>query len=155
MEVIERESLDVLFDALRRRGFKVVGPTVRDQAIVYDEISSTRGPARRLDRRAGRRHLPAAAPSTTRRCSATRSARTRGSTSCTRRGDRLWQGPRATTAGFEVTEEPDDPPRYAFIGVRSCDLHAIATQDTVLMEGAHPDPATTSPPRGRVHRRVN
>ena len=36
-------------------------------------------------------------------------------------------------------EEPESPP-YAFIGVRSCDLHAIAIQDRVLMEGEHPDP---------------
>ena len=32
----------------------------------------------------------------------------------------------------------DDRPR-ALIGVRSCDLHAIAVQDRVLMEGAHVD----------------
>ena len=34
MEVIARESLDALLEALRRRGFTVIGPTIRDQAIV-------------------------------------------------------------------------------------------------------------------------
>jgi ferredoxin len=29
--------------------------------------------------------------------------------------------------------------KYAFLGVRSCELHAIARQDTVLMEGAYVD----------------
>src|SRR6202035_4985353 len=38
--VIERSDFDALFAALARRGYTIVGPTVRDQAIVYDEISS-------------------------------------------------------------------------------------------------------------------
>ena len=36
---LEREAFDELFAALARRGYTVVGPTVRDQAIVYDEIA--------------------------------------------------------------------------------------------------------------------
>ena len=39
--VMARDSLDNLFDALRRRGFRLVGPTVRDGAIAYDDISSS------------------------------------------------------------------------------------------------------------------
>jgi formate hydrogenlyase subunit 6/NADH:ubiquinone oxidoreductase subunit I len=31
-------------------------------------------------------------------------------------------------------------PRYAFIGVRACELHAIKIQDKVFMGGAHQDP---------------
>ena len=38
--VIEPEALDRLVDALRARGFRVLGPTVRDGAIVYDELES-------------------------------------------------------------------------------------------------------------------
>lgn len=34
--------------------------------------------------------------------------------------------------GFEVSEPPPDETRYAFIGVRPCDLRAIAVQDRVL-----------------------
>jgi sulfhydrogenase subunit beta (sulfur reductase) len=138
MEVIERESLDVLFDALRRRGFTVVGPTVRDQAIVYDELSSSDDlPAGWTDEQDG------------------------GMYRLVRRqdealfgyvvGPRSWKHflhpPKLTLfrarrngGEMEITEEPDDPPRYAFLGVRSCDLHAIATQDRVLMGGEHPDP---------------
>ena len=138
MEVIERESLDVLFDVLRRRGFTVVGPTVRDQAIVYDELSSSDDlPAGWTDEQDG------------------------GTYRLVRRqdealfgyvvGPRSWKHflhpPKLTLfrarrngGGLEITEEPDDPPRYAFLGVRSCDLHAIATQDRVLMGGEHPDP---------------
>lgn len=39
--VVDRAGLDAVIEALRKRGFSVIGPTVRDQAIVYDEIDST------------------------------------------------------------------------------------------------------------------
>ena len=35
---IERSDFDTLFEVLFRRGYTVVGPTVRDQAIVNDEL---------------------------------------------------------------------------------------------------------------------
>jgi ferredoxin len=52
----------------------------------------------------------------------------------------LWRARRGDDGAIEVTEERDEPGPYAFIGVRSCDLHAIATQDRVLIGGEHPDP---------------
>ena len=138
MQVIDRNALDDLIGALGRRGFTVIGPTVRDQAIVYDEVSSIEDlPAGWTDEQDG------------------------GTYRLRRRDDealfgyvvgpRSWKHflhpPRLTLlrarrAGgeLEITEEPDDPPSYAFLGVRSCDLHAIAIQDRVLMEGDHPDP---------------
>src|SRR6516162_11079438 len=39
--VMARSHLDQLLDAITRRGFRLIGPTVRDGAIVYDEISSS------------------------------------------------------------------------------------------------------------------
>ena len=36
--VIERGDFDALLEALAGRGYTVLGPTVRDQTIVYDEI---------------------------------------------------------------------------------------------------------------------
>lgn len=38
--VMAPEGVAALVEALRRRGYAVVGPTVRDGAIVYDEIQS-------------------------------------------------------------------------------------------------------------------
>ncbi len=138
MEVIERGSLDTLIEALRRRGFTVIGPTVRDQAIVYDELSSIDDlPVGWTDEQDG------------------------GTYRLVRRDDealfgyvvgpRSWKHflhpPKLTLfrarrngGEMEIAEQPDEPPTYAFLGVRSCDLHAIATQDTVLMGGEHPDP---------------
>ena len=37
---ILREGLQDLIDLLRRRGYCVVGPTLRDNAIVYDEVTA-------------------------------------------------------------------------------------------------------------------
>ena len=36
--VITRDGLDALIAALATVGYRVCGPTVRDQAIVYDDI---------------------------------------------------------------------------------------------------------------------
>lgn len=36
--VIARSDFDRLFTVLLRRGYTIVGPTVRDGAIVYDEV---------------------------------------------------------------------------------------------------------------------
>ena len=51
-------------DRLARRAAdtRVIGPTVRDGAIVYDELESAADAAGRLDGRPGRRQLPARAP---------------------------------------------------------------------------------------------
>ena len=51
----------------------------------------------------------------------------------------LWRARREGEA-VTVTPEPAEPERFAFIGVRSCELHAIAIQDRVLIEGPHADP---------------
>ena len=40
MQMIDRESFDKLFDVLKAQGFEVVGPTVRDGAVVYDRLES-------------------------------------------------------------------------------------------------------------------
>ncbi|NIP94111.1 MAG: RNA methyltransferase, partial [Akkermansiaceae bacterium] len=37
---LDRKDFGLLLDALRERGFSVVGPTVRDKAIVYDELET-------------------------------------------------------------------------------------------------------------------
>jgi hypothetical protein len=38
--IIELAGLDALLDVLRRRGYTVIGPTVRAQSLVYDELTS-------------------------------------------------------------------------------------------------------------------
>jgi sulfhydrogenase subunit beta (sulfur reductase) len=135
---VERSGLNHLLDALKKRGYRVVGPTMGDGAIVYDEISSLDDlPAGWTDEQEG------------------------GNYRLKKRSDgalfgyavgphswkkflhppvlRLWQADR-TGAGFRVAEQSDEPPRFAFLGVRSCELQAIAVQDRVFLGGPHIDP---------------
>jgi sulfhydrogenase subunit beta (sulfur reductase) len=39
-QVMECHALDTLITVLQQRAFTVIGPTIRDGAIVYDEITS-------------------------------------------------------------------------------------------------------------------
>ena len=50
----------------------------------------------------------------------------------------LWKARRSEDGALEVEEKRGEQ-RYAFIGVRSCDLHAIAVQDRTFLEGAWAD----------------
>ncbi|MGA7391219.1 MAG: 4Fe-4S dicluster domain-containing protein [Terrimicrobiaceae bacterium] len=135
--VVSRADFPRLFEALKGRGYCLVGPTVRDGAIIYDQIETVDElPAGWMDQQDG------------------------GTYRLKKRGDaalfgyavgphswkkflfpprqRLFSA-RRTETGFEIKPETEDTPKYAFIGVRSCELHAIATQDKVFM-GQFTDP---------------
>ncbi|GAA2437501.1 4Fe-4S dicluster domain-containing protein [Actinomadura vinacea] len=128
-----------LFEALRAGGYTVVGPTVRDEAIMLDELRSsddlpygwgvTLAPGgyrlRRRDDRAAFGH--SAGPQSWKPYLLAPRVR-------------LWQADR-TEDGFEIDDRSEEAPRYAFLGVRPCDLRAILVQDRVLMGGEHADTA--------------
>jgi ferredoxin len=54
----------------------------------------------------------------------------------------LWSA-RRTEDGFQIDHADPPPPPHAFVGVRACELAAVAVQDHVLRDGRHPDPAYT------------
>src|SRR3954449_655772 len=129
------EGLDHLVAALRERGYRVVGPTRRDGAIVYDELASAddlpagwtevqEAGSYRLERRAddARFGYPVGPHSWKRWLLPARV--------------RLWQARRAEDGRTTFAEEPPPERPFAFLGVRPCDLHAIAIQDRVFVEGA-------------------
>jgi len=136
--VLERDQLRWLLAALVNRGYRVLGPTVRDQAIVYDDLASLEdapvgwadeqsGGTYRLKKRAdkalfGYAHGPTSPkkflhPSVV----------------------RLWRAEGGGN-GFQMEEGPEEAAKLAFIGVRSCELHAIAVQDKVFLDGKYSDP---------------
>lgn len=135
--VISLEGLEELVDALRRRGYRVVGPKLRDGAIVYDELDSAAelpagwtdvqepGSYRVVRREDEARFGFAAGPHSWKQYLLPPRVR-------------VW---RAKRNGKGVAIEGDAPPdeRYAFVGVRGCDLGAIAIQDRVLMGGRYVD----------------
>jgi sulfhydrogenase subunit beta (sulfur reductase) len=135
---ITRDGLEALLAALKGEGYRVLGPRVRDGAIVYDEIERVADlPAGWGDEQDGGRYRlrprdddalfgHAVGPHSWKRFLHPPSLR-------------LW---RAERDGDEVrmVAEEEPPPRLALVGVRSCELHAIAIQDRVLQDGPHVDP---------------
>ena len=137
--VIELEGLARLVGALGDRGFLVIGPTVRSGAIVYDVLESADDlPAGYTDvQEPGRYRLE-------RRDDEARFGFAVGAQSWKREllppELQLWRArARARTASFAIAPDAPAPPPLAFIGVRSCELHAIQIQDRVLVGGAHAD----------------
>ena len=138
-QTIDLDGLEQLLGALRRRGYTLIGPTVQQEAIVLDEISSVDDlPAGWTDEQEGGTY----------RLSQREDDALFGYAVGPRSWKhflhppaiRMWQAQRGDDGGMEFTVEADQPPRYAFIGARSCDLHAIAIQDRVLLGGEYPDP---------------
>ena len=134
------DGLQELVDVLRARGYTVIGPTIRSGAIVNAPIESLDDLPRgwgdeqdaahyRLRRRDDEALFGFAAGA--------QSAKPVFFPA----DELLWRGRRTGDgAGFEVgsdqadaVAEPDGAP-YALLGVRSCDLSAIAIHDTVLGE---------------------
>ncbi len=139
--VVERDGLDALFAALARRGYTIVGPTVRDEVIVYDEIASSADlPEGWTDEQDGghyrlRRRDDVALFGYAVGPHSQKSFQLPADV-------RLWRARRDADGGLsQIEEEPRDPPRYAFLGARSCELHAMGILDRVLLGGAHTDPA--------------
>jgi len=138
---LERADFDVLFDVLAARGYTVVGPTVRDHAIVYDEIaSSAQLPVGWTDEQDGGSYRLA------RRDDAALFGYVVGPHSWKRYQlppeVRLWRARRSADGELvELAEPPPEPARYAFLGARSCELAAMGILDRVLLGGAHADPA--------------
>ncbi len=137
-QVMECSALDTLIAVLQQRAFKVIGPTIRDGAIVYDEITSTADlPGGWTDTQEGGTYR------LTRRSDAALFGYAVGPHSWKQflhpPTVRLWQA-RRDGRGFQVIAEKEATPRFAFIGVRSCELHAIAVQDRVFLQGNFIDP---------------
>lgn len=136
VQVIERSDFDGLFDALARRGCTIVGPALRDQAIVYDEIRSSADlPGGWTDEQDG------------------------GHYRLRRRGDealfgyavgphswkqyqlpsevKLWEARLDERGGLaDLAESPCESRRFAFFGARSCELHGMQILERVIGAGS-------------------
>lgn len=138
--IIQAQSLQNLFDALTVRGYELIGPTIRDSAIVYEEIDSVADmPAGWTDEQDGGTYR------LTKRADAALFGYTVGPQSWKKYLHlpmrRLWQARRTSEGNtFEFVEEEQAVPRRAFIGVRACEIQAIGIQDRVFIQGPFTDP---------------
>ncbi len=136
-------QFDSLLAELRSQGFVTVGPTVQQGAICYDRIS-------------GVQDLPRGWTD----------IQSPGTYRLSRRDDEALFGyvvgphswkqylfpPVANVARADKTPEGwqisaatgENEPRYAFIGVRACEIAAIAIQDKVFMQSGYRDPIYTA-----------
>jgi ferredoxin len=136
--VIEPAGVGLLIDALARRGYRVLGPTVRDGAIVYDDLDSVDDlPVGWTDRQEAGTYRIA------RREDDALFGYAVGPHSWKRYlfppRIRLWTARRDADGVASVEEEPVDTTPLAFVGVRACELHAIEIQDRVFIRGTHTD----------------
>ena len=136
--VLDRDGLSALVQLLGARGHTVIGPTVRDGAVVLDEIASAddlpfgwgteveAGRYRLVPRADGAVFAHTAGPQSWK-------------TFLHPQREKLWSADRTPDSRLSVTEENPGQPSYAFLGVRPCDLRAIAIQDRVLAGGRYRD----------------
>ena len=130
---LPRAELDRLFGALAADGRRVIGPTVAEGAVIYDELTSfAELPIGRVaDTAAGSYRLR---PTGTERAFDFNV----GVTSWKRfTHPPLIPLTRGRRDGSQVIVEPAelDPPRLAFVGVRACELAALQIQDRAMRAG--------------------
>lgn len=134
--ILRRAEFPSFLAALASEGYRVVGPTLRDGAIVYGEIREEADlPIGWTDRqgpgtyRVERRHDEAifgynVGPHSWKKY-------------LFPAHERLWTA-RRENGSFSIEAEPPDPRPFAFLGVRACELAAIDIQDRVFAAGGDP-----------------
>ena len=160
MNVFQATELPTLFEALRSRGYTIVGPTLRPgvgEAVVLEPITGPEQLPRGIsdEQEPGRYRLRLPEP----RTDAAEGEQDRetsfedptiffgfgpGPQSWKRflfaPRQRLLRVSRDDDGGVAWRAETPSEERFAFLGVRPCDLAAIGIQDRVFLGGDHPDP---------------
>lgn len=139
---IDKERLQDLIDGLIQRGYQVIGPILERGSITYAPLEGlSQLPVGYIDEQSGGHYRirPAAEGGPNDRALF---RYTLGSHTWKRflfpARQRLWQGQRTGT-GFSLEADAQTPPRYAFLGVRACELAAMGIQDRVFDNGDFAD----------------
>ena len=136
--VIAANDFQHLLNALAGRGYQVMGPTLEDGQLIYGEIGKVtdlpigwtafqEGGTFRLEKRRGQAWFGFAVGQQSWKQFLWPPLQT------------LYQAQREG-AGFQVIPGAEAVPKFAFLGVRACELAAMAVQDRVFLQGAHVDP---------------
>ena len=134
----EAGGLSQFLEVLRSDGYTVIGPRIRNGAVVYAEIAAPADLAAGwTDEQAPGRY----------RLSSSGSPAIFGFASSPQSWkawlfpprERLFRATRDDAERIRFTPDAAVVPKRAFLGVRPCDAHAIAIQDRVFLEGSPPD----------------
>ena len=137
---LPRAQLRQLFAELGDRGYRIIGPTRRDDAIVYAELDRPEElPIGLSDEQSPGRY----------RLRKRQDAAVFGFVVGPESPRRWLQVPqeclvqlRRKDRGFTATaQQTADPRPRAFFGMRACEIAALAVQDKIFTQGAYPDPA--------------
>lgn len=136
--VFDSAELTPLFTLLQARGYQIVGPTLRDNAIIFDAIDSPRQlPQGWTDEQEAGRY----------RVAASGDAGIFNYRGCPQSWKPFLHQPRVSLftaardgTGFTIENQTPQSTKRAFVGVRPCDLRAIAIQDTVFLDSGFVDP---------------
>ena len=136
--VVTRQDLQQLLDVLAQEEYQLIAPTIKEAAIVYDEISKVEdlpigwtdeqdGGTYRLEKRDDKAVFGySVGPHSWKKYLFPPRVR-------------LWSAQRQGQDIQVIPETPDSTKR-ALIGVRACELSAIAIQDKVFLDGVAVDP---------------
>jgi sulfhydrogenase subunit beta (sulfur reductase) len=127
-----------LLDALSARGYQVMGPTREDGQLIYGEIDKVtdlpigwtvfqEAGTFRLEPRSDEAFFGFAVGQQSWKQFLLPPHQT------------LWQAQREGS-GWRVVPQTGEVPQFAFLGVRACELSALAVQDRVFLQGAQVDP---------------
>ena len=128
---LPKAGLEELIALLWREGFKVLGPVARDGGVTFDEVHgvSDLPVGMRESQEAGRYRLATGAP-----------GEIFGVVNGAGSLKPFFFAPEETLLelqrerrGFKAVEVTPAAPRLAFIGVRACDLAAVAVQDRIFL----------------------
>jgi len=135
--VLDLGGFAALLGALAAAGHELIGPTVRDGAIVLEPVRGLDDLPRGVGDEQGPGHY---------RLRARGDEALFGYAVSPHAWKRELLPPKVALVQIrrrgrelEVEQPADDRRKRAFIGVRGCELAAIAVQDRVLRDGAHPD----------------
>ncbi|QDU98872.1 4Fe-4S dicluster domain-containing protein [Lignipirellula cremea] len=137
---IPKSSLQQVVQILQDLGYRVIGPRVESEAVIYDDLESVQQiPVGVLDHQDGGKYRLqqtdqdawfdyVCGPHSLKNFLFPPRQTVLEST----RQDGVWE--------MKAPDVEDAPP-LAVIGPRSCDLHALRVQDRVFLEGAYVDPS--------------
>ncbi|HAX49295.1 MAG TPA: sulfite reductase subunit A, partial [Bacteroidetes bacterium] len=137
MKTLDNKSLDKLIQSLKNEGYVTIGPLQKNGAIVYEEINGVKDlPAGYTDEQAAGKY----------RLNKTDSnllfSYNVGPQSWKKflfpSRLKLWSAQK-NGKGFDIKHNGEAHKKFAFIGVRSCELSAILIQDKVFMNGSYTD----------------